>query len=424
MTFKKTKLIIGISAVIGLTSTNVIANNEKLPLKEISKIAEVYSIINDRYVEDVDKNKLMLDALSGMVEKLDPYSQYLSQSDVEDFNSDIKGENVGIGVIILKDDNGLKIETVLKDSPAEKSGLESGDIIIKVGDDYIIDKYENPFDAVKDIKGEIGSKVEITIQKGFNKSVEKVEITRDKFVVPSTKVEALNNDYGYIYISSFQENTESQLFKEFDDFYKNNKNTKGFILDLRSNPGGLLSSAISISDMFLDDGKIVSTKGRFEGSLDEKFATKGDITNGKPIVVLINGGTASAAEILSGAIQDNKRGIIVGQTSYGKGSVQTLFPLSGTDGDMVKLTIARYYTPSGRSIQAEGISPDIYVERVKNVNVIDDKVSREKDNKNHISNDTDYKAKNEKAEGINVDIHNDYALNEALNALKAITILN
>lgn len=427
MNFRKCK--IAMCMTLGLLSTNVIANNEKLPIKEISKIAEVFSIIDQQYVEDVNKSQLMLDGLSGMVESLDPYSKYLTQDDFKSFSKDISGENVGIGVIIVKDDNGLKVETVMKDSPAEKAGLESNDIIIKVNNSYIIEKYNNPLDAVKDITGDIGSNVELTIQKSYDKSIEVLNIKRDVFVVPSTSVNILNDNYGHVYISSFQEHTERELKDAFKTFNNKNPDVKGFVLDLRSNPGGILSSAVGISDMFLDEGKIVSTKGRFEENTNEKFATKGDITNQKPIVVLINGGTASAAEILAGAIQDNKRGVVVGQTSYGKGSVQTLIPLSGGDGDVVKLTIARYYTPSGRSIQAEGISPDIAIKRVKNVEVIDAERSREKDNDNHISNDTDYKSKkddkNDKVdkEHINVTINDDYQLYEALNTLKAITTL-
>jgi len=424
MGFKKINIAIGLALSIGLFSNGTMANNEKLPLKEISKIAEVFSIIDQRYVEDKDKSKLMLDALSGMVSGLDPYSQYLSNENVGKFNREIAGENVGVGVIIVKDENGIKIETVLKNSPAEKAGLESNDIIIKINDYYIIEKYKNPLDATVDIAGDIGTEVNLTIQKGFDKSIVEVVIERDTFVVPSTSVQLLNSNYGYAYISSFQENTLKEVKEEFEKFNIENPNAKGFVLDLRSNPGGLLKSAIGISDLFLEQGKIVSTKGRFEDSLEENFATSGDITNGKPIVVLINGGTASAAEILAGAIQDNNRGIIVGQTSYGKGSVQSLFSLSGNDGDMVKLTIARYYTPSGRSIQAEGISPDIAIKRVSNIEISENKRSREKDNKNHISNDTSYKSKVKSSiKGINVDIKNDYQLYEALNTLKAITTL-
>ena len=421
MWVKKDKISILVGLTLGALSFNAIATNDKIPLKGISKIAEVFSIIDEKYVDDVNKSDLMINALSGMVDSLDPYSHYLSKDESEDFKKNVSGENVGLGVIIAKDESGLKIETVLKESAAEKAGLESGDVIIKVEDKYIIDSYNNPLDAVRDITGEVGTFVNVTVQKGNNKEVKEFKIKRDYFTSPSTTVKLIDDDYGYIYISSFQTETEKELQEAFTEFKKENPDPKGFIIDLRSNPGGLLNAAVKISDMFLNKGVIVSTKGRFEDS-HETLSTKGDITNGKPIVVLINGGTASAAEILAGAIQDNKRGIVVGQTSYGKGSVQTLIPLSGNDGDMLKLTIARYYTPSGRSIQAEGIVPDINIKRVSNVDLIETKRTREKDNENHISNDTDYKADSEGSVD-ELDINKDYQLYEAVNILKAITIL-
>lgn len=422
MNFKKSIIAISLSFSFGFSGSSIAS---EIPVNEISKIAEVFNIIDQKYVEDVNKPDLLLNALSGMVESLDPYSKYLNKSDFEDFNDNIKGSNVGIGVIIEKDEKGLKIGTVLKDSPAEKAGLETNDVIIKVGDYYIIDKYKNPLESVKDIKGEIGTEVILTIHKNNNK-IEEVKILRDKFTVPSTKVSLLNKEYGHIYISSFQEKTKDDLLESFKLLEKSKKNLKGYIIDLRSNPGGLLSSAIDISDLFLKTGTIVTTKGRLIEDHDEYYANDGDILNDKPIVVLINSGTASAAEILAGALQDNKRAVVVGQTSYGKGSVQTLFPLSGNDGDVLKLTIARYYTPNGRSIQAEGISPDIFIERVKKIDLYDEKLLREEDNKNHILNDTNYKSKNSEDEnevGLNVNIKNDYQLNEAFKTLKTMTIL-
>lgn len=429
MRIKKLLLPLIISSL--LAPTIAFANNSdnnKLPLKEISKVAEVFSKISDRYVDDVNKSELMLNGLKGMVKSLDPYSQYLSAEDYNSFMNEISGENVGIGAVLSIADNGLKIETVLKNSPAEKSDLESGDIIIKVKNQYIIDHYKNPFDAIKDIQGEKGTTVNLTIQKESDKSIKNIKIVRDAFVVPSTSVKLIDDNYGYMYVSSFQDNTYDELKKSLINFQRNNSNIKGYILDLRSNPGGLLSSAVSISDMFLNNGKIVSTKGKHDSSSDDAFATSGDMINGKPLIVLIDSGTASAAEIVSGALQDNKRAIIAGQTSYGKGSVQSIFKLNGNDGDAVKLTIARYYTPSGRSIQAEGIVPDIKIERLKNVEKYNSYEYRESDNANHISNDTDYKANSEdKTESdlkLYSSVSSDYSLYEAMNILKALTIQN
>ena len=409
-----------------IENQNAANNNNKLPLKEISKIAEVFSKISDRYVDNVDKSELMLNGLKGMVKSLDPYSRYLTADEYNSFMTDISGENTGIGTILSSTDNGLKIETVLKGSPAEKAGLESGDVIIKVGNKYIIDNYKTPFDALNDIKGKIDSIANITVQKGTDKSIKEFKIKRDSFVIPSTTVKLIDDNYGYMFVSSFQENTQEEIEKELLSFKVKNPNAKGYILDLRSNPGGLLSSAVSISDMFLDDGKIVSTKGKYDHSSDDAFASYGDLLEKKPLIVLIDSGTASAAEIVAGALQDNKRAIVAGQTSYGKGSVQSIFKLNGNDGDAVKLTIARYYTPSGRSIQAEGIVPDIKISRVSSVDVVNDYESREADNVNHISNDTNYKAiKSDEKKDIDhlySSISDDYALYEAMNILKAISL--
>lgn len=425
---KKSKLAFIISGfMIFSANINAVENNDKLPVKEIRKIAEVFSKVDDIYVEQIDRKKMILAGIKGMVESLDPYSTYLEKEDFDEFMADTEGTGVGIGAILSVHKNGLQIETVLKDSPAEKSGLESGDVIIKVNGNYITEYYEKPFDAIKDIKGEINTDAKITLQKSETKEIKDISITRQVYVVPSTTVKSLDSDFGYIYISSFQENTKKDLEEQIKKFQTERPDTKGFILDLRSNPGGLLISAIEISDLFLNSGDIVSTKGRSENSDSLASATKGDILNGKPLVVLINNGTASAAEIVSGALQDNKRAIITGRTSYGKGSVQSIFRLNGSDGDGIKLTTARYYTPSGRSIQAEGIVPDIFIEKVKDVEVLEKEDRRENDNKNHISNDTNYKATTHEKESNKKDkehlitsIKEDYALYEATNTLKTL----
>lgn len=429
MEFKIKKLGILMAGFIALNANTAFAetqNTSKLPLKEISKIAEVFSKIENNYVDSVDTKQLALSALSGMVESLDPYSKYLPPEDLADFEGDIQGEMFGIGAVLSDHEKGLKIETVLRESPASKTQLKSGDIIIKVGDRYVIDEYEKPMDAIKDIKGEKDTIVKLGVLVD-NKEVVDIEITRDKFVIPSAKVTKLDDELAIISLAAFQTNTTEELVKEIKLFQKESSDTKGFVLDLRSNPGGVLSGAIQISDLFLDDGMIVSTKGRTNEDISETYAEDGDILDGKPMVVLIDSGSASASEILAGALQDNQRAIVVGQTSYGKGSVQTILPLKGTDGDAVKLTIARYYTPNGRSIQAEGIVPDIHIERVRNVELYEGKIHREKDNANHIENDTNYKAKSENTEQsddthIITSIEKDYSLYMASQTLKTLVL--
>lgn len=429
---KKSLGIFIASCFLFTTQVNAIENeSSKLPVQEIKKIAEVYSHIDKSYVENVDKGELIISAIKGMAQSLDPYSDYLTSDEYNSFIEDIEGSGIGIGVIISKDESGLKIETVLKDSPAEKNGLESGDIIIKIKDKYIIDEYENSFDAIKDIKGDVNTVVNLSIKKHDTKKIEKIDITREVFTVPSTEVKLLDKNYGYIYISSFQEKTKKELKNKIDEFTKNNENVNGYVIDLRSNPGGLLVSAIEITDLFLDSGIIVSTKGRNPSNDNIAKAHNGDIFNGKPIVVLINSGSASASEIFAGALQDNNRAIIAGQTSFGKGSVQNIIPLNGDNGDALKMTIARYYTPSGRSIQAEGIVPDIFIEKIKNVEVISDNEHREGDRANHIENDTSYKSTTHKKEkesedesSIITSIKSDYDLYEASNILKGMALFN
>lgn len=423
MNFKRS--IIGI-AVAGLISFNTFAaeeqeNTSKVPLDKISKIAEIFSLVDENYVEAPDKENMLIHAIKGMVSSLDPYSAYLEKNDFQAIQDDVSGETVGLGVVLRKHEKGLEIETVVRGGSAFKNtDLESGDVIIKVKDNYIIEEYDHPFEAIDDIKGEEGTKAEISVYKKHSGEVKKYEIVRTKFTASNVYSLKVDHDYGYVTFSSFQENTAKDLKNEIKKLKKDN--IKGLILDLRSNPGGLLGSAIEISDMFLDKGVIVSTKSR-DGHIEEDEATYGDIVKDLPMVVLIDSGTASAAEIVSGALQDHGRALIVGQTSYGKGSVQTIFPLNGSDGDGLKLTIARYYTPSGRSIQAEGIVPDIKLDRLEKVVVSEYKGNREKDNKGHISNDTDYTSNDEGFDGkndIESSIEKDYALFMAVNTLKTL----
>lgn len=421
MKFKKSIIGLALIGILNINTSFAEETKSKVPLKEISKIAEIFSLIDQYYIEDANKEEILIDAIKGMVSSLDPYSQYLEKEDFQALQDDVSGEMVGIGVVLKKNEKGLEIETVVKDGSVSKTNIQSGDIIVKVGDKRITKDYKNPFESIKDIKGEEGTKVKLSIYRAKNDEIVVYEIERAKFTADNVFISKLDHDYSYITFRSFQENTTEQLKEALNTFNKQNPNTKGYVLDLRSNPGGLLNSAIDISDMFLDDGLIVSTKGR-DGEVSEDSATSGDLINGKPIVVLINSGTASAAEIVAGALQDNERALIVGQTSYGKGSVQTVLPLNGNDGDGLKLTVARYYTPSGRSIQAEGIVPDIKLQQLETVVVSKVKSSREKDNEGHISNDTEYTSKDDfNKDDIETSIEKDYALFMATNTLKTLT---
>ncbi len=428
MLFKKNKL--ALTLCLSLTTTAISATESeqnKLPLKEIGKIAEVYSLINSGYVDGADNREVVINGLKGMVNGLDPYSTYLSKEEMESFSKDVNGQGVGIGVSLTSNDRGLKIETVFKKSAAEIVNLESGDIIVAVKGKDILSTYKTPFDAIEDIRGDEGTKVKLKVLKKSNNKIQHVEVIRAKYDIPSIRVSLLDDDFGYIELAAFNENTSRQLKADLSKFEKEN-NVKGYVLDMRSNPGGILGSAIEISDFFLDNGVIVSTKGRTEADVEETFATKGQLINNKPMVIMIDSGTASAAEIVAGALQDHGRAMIVGQKSYGKGSVQTIIPLSGGDGDAIKLTIARYYTPTGRSIQAEGIVPDIDIPQIKDIKISKQKVLREEDNLTHIENDTDYKAKSKKSENdksiISSSIEKDYDLYIATNTLKTLSFSN
>lgn len=429
MFFKKKKLSLALCFALATSVTFAVeAEPNKLPLKEIGKIAEVYSIISNGYVDGADNSEVVINGLKGMVNGLDPYSTYLSKEEMEEFSDEVGGQSVGIGVVLSANDKGLQIETVFKNSAASKVNLESGDVIVSVKGNNVMEQYKKPFDAIKDIRGDEGTKVKLKVLRKSNNKIEHVEVTREKFDIPSVRVSLLDNEYGYIELTTFNENTAQQLKDELSKFEKGHS-VKGYILDMRSNPGGILQSAIEISDYFLDKGVIVSTKGRYADDEEKTYATRGQLINKKPMVVMIDSGTASAAEIVAGALQDHERAMIVGQKSFGKGSVQTIIPLSGGDGDAIKLTIARYYTPTGRSIQAEGIVPDITVPKIENVKISDNKEHREEDNAGHIENDTDYKAKKksnkkENDRVVTSSIEEDYDLYIATNTLKTLTFMN
>jgi len=321
--------------------------------KNLDLFVEVLREIEKNYVEPVDPKKLIYGAIRGMMRALDPHSSFMTKDEYKELMVETKGKFTGVGIEITIKDNFLTVVAPIEGTPAYKAGIKAGDRIIKIDD--MPTKDMTLMDAVKHIRGPKGTKVKLTIlREGVNKPLEFV-IVRDVIPIRSVKKCMLTSHIGYVRISSFQSNTTKELKQALRDLEK--KGLNGLILDLRNNPGGLLNQAIEVSDVFLDSGIIVSTKGRKKAQNMVAYAHKNLVERNYPIVVLVNGGTASAAEIVSGALQDNKRALIVGTKTFGKGSVQTVIPLS--DGSALRLTTARYYTPSGRCIQVTGIEPDI-----------------------------------------------------------------
>ncbi|WP_295946751.1 S41 family peptidase [uncultured Xanthomonas sp.] len=326
----------------------------KVPLDEIRRYVAVYNAVKEAYVDPVDDKKLMQSAIRGLLLDLDPHSTYFSKEDAEAFDEQTSGAYDGIGVELLQlPDNTLKVVSPIDDTPAARAGLRSGDIIIAIDGKPI-----SAVKAMEPLRGEPGSKVVLTIARDKVAKPFDVTLTRQTIRVASVRSRMLEPGYGYIRISTFQADTGADFHKQLQQLQAQaGGKLRGLVLDLRSNPGGLLTAAVQVADDVLDKGTIVSTRGRISVS-DSKFdATPGDLLNGAPMVVLVDAGSASASEVLAGALRDNKRARIVGSRTFGKGSVQTVLPLD--NGDSVKLTTARYYTPSGKSIQASGIVPDV-----------------------------------------------------------------
>lgn len=325
--------------------------------KNIEILTEVLRQIEKNYVETQDPKDLIYGAIKGMVRSLDPHSSFMSKEEREEFMMETKGSFTGIGIEITIKDNVLTVVSPIEDTPAYKAGIKAGDKIIKVGDKSTKDM--TIMGAVKKIRGPKGTEVKLTVaREGAEKPLE-FSITRDVIPLRSVRHHLLTPDIGYIRISNFQSKTTKDLSSALEELEKDRK-LKGLVLDLRNNPGGLLSQSIEVADLFLDSGGIVSTKGRSNSHDIKATAHKNKTQRNYPIIVLVNGGSASAAEIVSGALQDNKRALILGTRTFGKGSVQTILPLS--DGSGLRLTTARYYTPSGKSIQSSGITPDIEIE--------------------------------------------------------------
>tara|TARA_Y100000816_G_scaffold265274_1_gene225008 strand:+ start:1648 stop:2784 length:1137 start_codon:yes stop_codon:yes gene_type:complete len=347
------------------------SNNELF--EKIDIFGEVLEKIKTDYVDDVDQSEIMDSAINGVLQSLDPYSAYMSPEIFKEMQTDTRGEFGGLGIEIGMEAGVVKVIAPIDDTPAALAGIKSGDYIVKIGGEQVQGK--SLMEAVKLMRGPVGTSIKLTIRRKNIKKPLEFEIVRKIIEIKSVKAEILgkNKNLGYIRLKSFNENSDKQFLAIVKKYEKNSK-IKGYILDLRNNPGGLLNQAINITDFFLDDGQIVSTKGRNVSETRKFFAKKGDEVKGKPIIVIINNGSASASEIFAGALKDHKRAIILGESSYGKGSVQSIIPLRNGGG--MRLTISKYYLPSGNSISEVGVTPDIVVEEKGN----DFKINSEKDN--------------------------------------------
>ena len=327
--------------------------------KKIDLFGEVLEKINKEYVDEINQSESMDSAINGLLQSLDPYSSYMSPEIFEEMQTETSGEFGGLGIEVSMEAGVVKVITPIDDTPASKAGIKAGDYIVKINDTQVQGKTLSQ--AVDLMRGLVGSGIELTVRRRGVKKALTFNIIREIIEVQSVKSELLENNIGYIRLTSFNDNSSQQIKKKIKEL-KKNKNLNSFILDLRNNPGGLLSEAIKISDFFLEDGEIVSTKSRKKSENRKWFARKGDITDGKTLLVLINYGSASASEIVAGALKDHKRAIILGENSYGKGSVQSIIPLKNKGA--IRLTVAKYYLPSGKSISKVGVRPDIEVNEV------------------------------------------------------------
>ena len=331
------------------------ANNSTI-YQKIDLFSEVLNKINNEYVEEIDQSEVMDAAIDGVLQSLDPYSSYMSPEMLSNMQTETSGKFGGLGIEVGMEAGVVKVISPIDNTPASKAGLKAGDYIVKINDEQVQGKSLS--EAVDLMRGEVGSDIEITVRRKGVKKALIFNITREIIKIQSVKSEILENSVGYLRLNAFNENSSDQIKNQLK-VIKKNKNVKSYILDLRNNPGGLLSQAIKISDFFLNEGEIVSTKSRNKSENKKFFARKGDIIDGKTLIVLINYGSASASEIVAGALKDHKRAIVLGEQSYGKGSVQSIIPLKNKGA--IRLTISKYYLPSGKSISEVGVVPDIEI---------------------------------------------------------------
>ena len=401
----------------------------ELPVDQIRTFAEVFAKIKKDYVENVEDGTLLENAIKGMLEGLDPHSSYLDEDAYLDLQEGTSGEFGGLGIEVGMEDGFIKVISPIDDTPAQKAGMQSGDLVIRLDETPVKGLSLN--DAVTRMRGEPGTDITLTILREGEEKPLKITITRDVIKVKSVRTQTLEPGFGYLRISHFQSRTAEDARAGLQQLKQdNNGNLNGLILDLRNNPGGILSAAVGISDLFLDKGLIVYTEGRIDDSRLKFNAKPADMLDSAPMVVLVNAGSASASEIVAGALQDHKRAIIMGQKTFGKGSVQTVLPISNAAA--LKLTTARYFTPSGRSIQISGIEPDVIIARVKVESLENEEthIITEENLNRHLDNNTQDDTQQETTNGdedtaaqIKARLLEDYTLQQALNVLKSLQIL-
>ena len=426
--FKKISYVI---TFFFITSSFSLANSEKkqevntLPLNEIRIFTEIFSKIKSDYVENIEDSTLLKNAIRGMLQGLDPHSAYLDKDSYKELQEGTSGEFGGLGIEVGYEDGFVKVISPIDDTPAKRAGIKAGDLIIRLDGKSV--KGISLMEAVKMMRGKPGSEIELTILRGGEEKPFNVTIVRDIITVKNIKAETIESAFGYIRISNFQIHTVDDLSKALTKLESENNNMlKGLVLDLRNNHGGLLNAAVGVSDLFLDEGLIVYTEGRVKGSKLKFNAKPSEMFKDIPIIVLVNGGSASASEIVAGALQDHRRAIIMGERTFGKGSVQTILPMN--DETALKLTTARYYTPSGRSIQASGIEPDMIVKNikfdVKQNNNMGNGLIKESDLTGHLDSEVTKNDSNQKKDNVDNSslAETDYQLYEALNVLKGLSI--
>lgn len=424
-------LILGISIAAGhrVSAEREVVNTDDLPLVELRNFIDVLDRIKQDYVEPVEERVLLEDAIRGMLNGLDPHSSYLDEDAFKDLQVGTSGEFGGLGIEVGLEDGFIKVIAPIDDTPAEKAGVQAGDLIIRLDDKPV--KGLALSEAVKMMRGRPNTEIKLTIVRAGEDKPLDITIVRDVIRVQSVKSRLLEPDFGYVRVTQFQAKTARSLGQALNNLKKQNeKPLKGVVIDLRNNPGGVLNAAVEVSDVFLDQGTVVYTEGRSNGAKQQFKATPGDLLEGVPIVVLVNGGSASASEIVAGALQDHQRAIVMGEQTFGKGSVQTILPMG--NGAAVKLTTARYYTPNGRSIQAAGIEPDIKLQRYK-LSLAEDAtlgLIKEADLTRHLENgsvqdeiQTDAPEADATDESVSSLAQTDYQLYEALNLLKGLTLL-
>jgi len=396
---------------------------EALPLEELRTFTEIFAKIKNDYVEPVDDKTLLENAIRGMLSGLDPHSAYLVPDDYKDLQAGTSGEFGGLGIEVGMEDGFVKVIAPIDDTPAKRAGVEAGDLIVRLDETPV--KGMSLSDAVKIMRGKPGTDITLTIVREGADAPLKITITRDTIKVESVKSRTLDPGFGYVRITQFQQRTGEDLEGAIAALRDENEGAlKGVVLDLRNNPGGVLSAAVAVADSFLEKGIIVYTEGRLDDAKLKFDAKPRDILDGAPMVVLVNGGSASASEIVAGALQDHHRAIVMGSKTFGKGSVQTILPME--NGSALKLTTARYFTPSGNSIQATGIVPDILLGNVKvaSLDTGEGERVKEADLARHLTGDEEAPAAEDAESQPPSLAHDDFVLYEALNLLKGLTILS